>query len=137
MSLTSFGFSQVARDFAALLLLIQGTQGVPMHIQVHYIGLKSSPWMDQFISRKVSKLYRFLSPSASVHVNLKLEGWNYITVLTVHNLNNDFAFTSSGVNLYESFSTAIDMALRALGDHRKRVREKIHRRYSVWGELAA
>ena len=109
-----------------------------MHIQVHYQGLERSPSMEQFVVRKASKLGRFLSRSASVHVNLKLEGRNFITTLTVHNLNNDYAFSSAGVNLYESFSIAIDMASRALGDHRKKVRQKIHRRYSVSGdELAA
>ena len=102
-----------------------------MQIQVHYQGLENSPWMDQFITKRVSKLDRYLSPSASVQVHLKMDNRNYVTSLSVRNMNHDFAFTSDGENLYESFSLAVDKATRALVEHKKQIKDKIHRKYDM------
>jgi ribosomal subunit interface protein len=102
-----------------------------MQVQVHYQGLDSSPWMDQFITRKVSKLSRYLSPSASLHVNLRFENRVYTTSLAIHNLYHDFAFSADGENLYESFSSATDKATRSLTEQKRRVKDKIHRKFSA------
>lgn len=100
-----------------------------MQVQVHYQGLDSSPWMEQFISKRVSKLERYVNNSATVLVNLKFENRTYVTSLAIHNLNHDYAFTSQGENLYESFSLAIDKATRALAEHKRMIKDKINRRY--------
>src|SRR6476620_8235698 len=102
-----------------------------MQVQVHYQGLESSPWMEQFITRKVSKLNRYVSPSASLQVHLKFENKKYITSLVVHNLNHEYAFTSEGENLYESFSTATDKASRSLSEHKRKIRDKMKHRTSI------
>ncbi len=100
-----------------------------MQVQVHYQGLDNSPWMEQFISKRVSKLERYVNNSATVMVNLKFENRTYVTSLAIHNLNHDYAFTSEGENLYESFSSAIDKATRSLAEHKRMIKDKINRRY--------
>ncbi len=107
-----------------------------MHVQVHYQGLDHSQWVDQFITRKVEKIERFLSPSASVLVHLKLENRIYSTTISVHNLNHDYAFSCDGDNLYESFARATDKATRALVEHKRRVKDRISRRSSLLNEVA-
>lgn len=100
-----------------------------MQVQIHYQGLDNSPWMDQFITRKVSKLNRYLNSAASLQVHLKFVNRKYVTSLAIHNLNHDYAFTADGENLYESFSLATDKATRALGEHKRMIKDKINRKY--------
>lgn len=100
-----------------------------MQIQVHYQGLEPSPWLDQFITRRVAKLDRYLSPSASIQVHLCLENGEYKSTLAIHHPNHEYSFTSDGINLYESFSSAIDQASRSLGEEKRKVKDKISRRF--------
>ena len=101
-----------------------------MQVQVHYQGLEHTPWMDQFITRRVAKLERYLNTSANVQVNVKFVNRQYVTSLAIHNPYHDYAFTSEGLNLYESFSTAIDKAARTLGEQKKKIKARIHRKFS-------
>ncbi|HXH76852.1 MAG TPA: HPF/RaiA family ribosome-associated protein [Bacteriovoracaceae bacterium] len=108
-----------------------------MQVQVHYQGLEPSPWLDQFIGRKVAKLDRYLTSAASIQVNLRFENREYVTGLAIHNSHHDYAFTSNGENLYESFSTAVEKASRSLGEERKKLKDKIHRKFfSIKRDLA-
>ena len=100
-----------------------------MQVQVHYQGLDPSPWLDQFIGHRLEKIERYLGPSASVHINLKYENKTYVTALAIHGFFRDYAFTAEGENLYESFSLAIDKASRSLGEQKRRMKDKIHRRF--------
>ena len=100
-----------------------------MQVQVHYQGLEPSPWLEQFIGRRVSKLDRYLSPAASIQVNLRFENREYVTGLSIHNPNHDYAFTSNGLNLYESFSSAIEKAARVLGEEKRKVKDKINKKF--------
>ncbi|HXH31416.1 MAG TPA: HPF/RaiA family ribosome-associated protein [Bacteriovoracaceae bacterium] len=100
-----------------------------MHVQVHYQGLENSPWMDQFISSRVSKLNRYLGQSDSVQVHLKYCNRQYVTSLAIHNIVRDYAFSSDGVNLYESFSSALEKASRSLGEHKRRLKDRINKNY--------
>ena len=100
-----------------------------MQVQVHYQGLVNTPWMDQFITKRVSKLDRYLSPSSSIHVHLKFVNRQYVTTLAIHNINHDYAFTSDGQNLFESFTLATDKATRALGEHKRKIKDKINRKF--------
>jgi ribosomal subunit interface protein len=100
-----------------------------MQIQVHYQGLDSSEWADDFIKNRVTKLSRYLDQSATIQVNLKLENRKYLSTLVIHNVGNDYAFTSSGDNLYESFALAVDKGGRSLGEHKRMLKDKINRRY--------
>ena len=100
-----------------------------MHVQVHYSNLENSPWMDQFIESRVDKLTKYLSQSATIQVNLRFENRQYVTTLAIHNMNHDYAFTGDGVNLYESFSLAIDKAARALGEQKRRQKDKINKQF--------
>jgi ribosomal subunit interface protein len=102
-----------------------------MQIQIHYQGLDHTPWMDQFISQRVSKLNRYLNSAAKIHVHLKIENRKYITTLSIHNMNHDYAFTSPGENLYESFQVATDKAARTLGEYKRKIKDKIHRKFDV------
>ncbi len=100
-----------------------------MHVQVHYQGLENSPWMDQFINRRVAKLDRYLNNGSSVQVHLKYINRQYVTSLAIHNPLRDYAFTSEGLNLYESFSLAIDKASRALGEQKRKIKDRINKKY--------
>lgn len=102
-----------------------------MQVQVNFQGLDHSPWMDEFITKKVAKLNRFLSPSATVVVHLKFNNDLYSTTLSVHSMNHDYAFTGDGDNLYESFSIAIDRASRVLSEHKRQIKDRISRRSSL------
>jgi ribosomal subunit interface protein len=107
-----------------------------MQVHVHYQGLESSPWMEQFIEKRVDKLERYVNSSATVLVNLKFENRTYVTSLAIHNLNHDYAFSASGENLYESFSVAIDKATRALAEQKRIIKDKINRRYTPLNQIA-
>jgi putative sigma-54 modulation protein len=100
-----------------------------MQVQVHFQGLDSTPWMNQFITSRVAKLERYLNPSARIHVHLKFSNRKYITSLSIHNINHDYAYTSDGQNLFESFTLATDKATRALGEHKRMIKDKINRKY--------
>lgn len=100
-----------------------------MHVQVHYQGLDNTPWMDQFITRRVSKLNRFLGEASAVQVNIKLFKGQYITSLAIHNPYHDYAFTSKGSNMYESFAGAVEKASRALSEHKRKIKDRINKRY--------
>lgn len=108
-----------------------------MQVQVHYQGLESSPWMEQFIAKRVAKIERYVNPSATVLVNLKFEKNRYVTSLAIHNMNHDYAFSSNGENLYESFSIAIDKATRSLGEQKRMIKDKINRRYTPLNQAIA
>ncbi len=100
-----------------------------MQIQVHYQGLESSPWMDEFISSRVQKLSRYLSPAAHIQVHLKMLNNQYVTSLAVHNFKHDYAYTAQGVNAYESFTAAITKAARTLSEEKRKVKDRIHRKF--------
>lgn len=100
-----------------------------MHVQVHYQNLENSPWMDQFIESRVNKLNKYLSQSANIQVNLRFERNRYVTSLAIHNPNHDYAFSSDGINLFESFSLAVDKATRALGEHKRKMKDKINKQF--------
>lgn len=101
-----------------------------MQISVHYQGLEHTPWMDDFITNRVMKLDRYLTPAATVQIHIKMEGQNYVTTLAIHNMNHDYAFTGQGVNLFESFQLATDKAARNLGEHKRMIKDRIHRKAS-------
>lgn len=107
-----------------------------MQVQVHYQGLEASPWLDQFITRRISKLERFLGQASSIQIHLKFENKQYSTSLAIHGLLKDYAFSANGENLYESFSLAVDKASRSLGEQKKRLKDKIHRKLFTFNRFA-
>lgn len=99
-----------------------------MQIQVHYSGVESTPWMDEFITNRVSKLNRYLNPAASIQIHVKTQNQLYVTTLAIHNMNHDYAFTAQGDNLYESFQLATDKASRVLSEQKRILKDRIHRK---------
>jgi ribosomal subunit interface protein len=85
-----------------------------------------SPWLNQLIERKVEKLQRYISPTAKVSIYLKNEDKTYISTIDVLNMKHHHAFTASGLNLYEAFSFALDKATRALSEHKRKLKNRIH-----------
>jgi ribosomal subunit interface protein len=100
-----------------------------MQVKVHYQNLENSLWMDQFIESRVNRLNKYLAQSASVQVNLKYVNKHYVTSLAIHNPHHDYAFSTEGVNLYESFSLAVEKASRALGEQKRRMKDKINKKF--------
>ena len=100
-----------------------------MQFQVHYSNLDHSGWMDQFIEKRVEKLKRYLSSSATVQVHLKYERDVFITGLILHSTHHDYVFSAEGANLFESFTDALDKAVRVLKEDKKKIRERVNKRY--------
>ncbi len=100
-----------------------------MQVQVHYQGLESSPWLDQFITRRVEKLERFLSPHSDVVIHLRLEGVLYHTTLEVQNTKRRLAYTTNAETLYEAFSETVDKAQRDLGERKRKLKDRINRNF--------
>lgn len=108
-----------------------------MQIQVHVQGSNHSPWMDEFITKKVGKLSRYMNTAASVQVHIKLENQQCLTTLSIHNSNKDYAFSADGENVYESVASAIDKANRCLSEEKRKIKDKINRRYVPLRNFAA
>jgi ribosomal subunit interface protein len=102
-----------------------------MQVQINYQGLDHTPWMEQFITKRMVRLNRYLNSSASIQVHLKFEhkSKRYLTSLSIHNLNHDYAYTSEGQNLWESFSMAVDKASRSLSEHKRIAKDRINKRF--------
>lgn len=108
-----------------------------MQIQVYFQGLDHTPWMDDFITKRVGKISRYLSPSATVQVNLKAEKQLCHTTISIHNMNHDYAFSSDGENVFESITTAVDKANRTLTETKRQHKDRIGRRSSLLRQYAA
>lgn len=108
-----------------------------MHVQVHYQNLKNTPWVEEFVEKRVSKLDRYLAQSANVQVNVKYRNQSYVTSLVIHNPQHDYAFNAEGANLYEALAQVVDKASRVLGEHKRRIKDKIHRRFFSLKKLEA
>ncbi len=100
-----------------------------MQVQVHYQGMEHTPWTDEFIMKRLGKLDRYLNKASHVQVNVKFANRGYVTTLSIHNPYHDYAFSSDGVNLFESFSTAMDKAMRSLGEQKRRLKDKINKQF--------
>lgn len=107
-----------------------------MQVKVHYQGLESTSWMENFITERVDKLKNYLSPASSIHIHVELAKGVYTTIMTIHN-HHDYSFTARGENLFESVSAAKSMALRTLKENKRMLKDKINRKYFSLRDLAA
>ena len=101
-----------------------------MRVQIFYDNLNSSTWTDDFIENRVKKLEKYLNPSALIHVNLKWDKKVYSTKVVIHHSHTDYAFGAEGENLFESFTMALEKAMRTLRDEKHKLKLKVNRRYS-------
>lgn len=108
---------------------MEGNKGDTMNVKVMYQGLEGSAWIDQFIAMKISKLDRFLANASSVKVSVKYLNDAYVTSLAIHNPHKDYAFTAEGLNVFDSLSGAMDKATRSLGEHKRKIKDKINRKF--------
>lgn len=108
-----------------------------MQIRVHCLGLDRSPWMEEFISKKVEKLEWYLGPSATIQVFMGLERELCKTTIRIHYANHDFAFSATGETVYESISEAIDKARRTLSENKRRLKHRKRERGVDLGGFAA
>lgn len=108
-----------------------------MQVQVHYEGLESSPWLEQFINNRLSKLERYVTKAARVVVNLRLDNRVYTTGLIIHSHGQDYSFTCDGENLYESFAGAFDKGSRVMSEKKRMLKDKINRKYHSLRDFAA
>jgi ribosome-associated translation inhibitor RaiA len=107
-----------------------------MQIKVHYQGLDSTPWMEDFIAEKVEKLKTYLTPASTILANIELAKGVYTTNITIHN-QHDYSFTAQGNNLFESFTAAKNKALRVLKENKRMMKDKINSKYHSLRDLAA
>lgn len=107
-----------------------------MQVHVHYQGFGQSQWMDQLIIKKICKLERYLSSSAQVDVFLNNDEKCFYTTLVVHNKKQHYAFSSEGYNLFESFSKATEKAVKDLSNEKRKLKDRIHRKFISRDEVA-
>jgi ribosomal subunit interface protein len=109
-----------------------------MQIIIKCEGLDHSKWMDQYISRKIARLYRYLTPSAKIQISIQ-EATEVLcrTTITIHNPNHNYVFSCDGENIHESFAGAMEKASRALADKRRRFKNRNFRRISQTREMTA
>lgn len=101
-----------------------------MQVQVHYQGIDSSEWIDQFINRKMEKVKRYLTPAAVIQVHLKFSNNLYSTMIEINSANHkNYAFNADGENLYESFASATDKASRVLNEEKKKLKDRINSKF--------
>lgn len=108
-----------------------------MQIQVRVLGSDLTPWMEDFITKRVGKIKRYLKPAASIQVFLKLEKEQCMTTLSIHNSSKDYAFSAEGENVYESVASAVDKANRILSENKRKFKDKINRRFIPLRRVAA
>lgn len=107
-----------------------------MQVHVHYQGFAHSQWMDQLIVKKVSKLERFLSSHAQIDVFLNSDEKAYSTTLIVHNKKQHYSFSSDGLDLFESFTSASEMATKELSEEKRKLKDRIQRKFSSRDQVA-
>ena len=107
-----------------------------MHIRVHYQGFGESHWMDQLFTRRLSKLERYLGPTAQIDLFLSHDEKCYFSKFVIHHKKQHFVFSSSGYNLYESFSLTCEKAVRELSNHKRKIKEKFLRKLGSRDEVA-
>ena len=84
----------------------------------------------------MSKLRTYLTPASTIHAKIGFLKGVYTTNITIHN-HHDYSFTARGDNLYESFMEAKLMALRALKENKRKIKDRINRKYHSLRDLAA
>ncbi|MFP5385854.1 MAG: HPF/RaiA family ribosome-associated protein [Bacteriovoracia bacterium] len=102
-----------------------------MQVRIQFQGTESSPWMDQLIRKKVCKLNRYLRASSTVLVTLKADGKCFKSTICIQDRRQDFTFSAIGYNLYESFSITLDMAVKSMSDHHKKLKARVHRKFAA------
>lgn len=101
-----------------------------MRTQIHYQAMENTQWVDEFINSRIVKLERFLTPSATIQVHIRVSGHEkYVTSISVHSFRHDHAFTAESDNFYESFTTALNKAIRVLSEEKKKMKDHIHRKF--------
>lgn len=102
-----------------------------MRAQTHYKELEQSPWMDQLIMKKINKLDRYLSPDSLVTINFTESRGLYLATILISNGKNQQEFSGEGLNLYEAFSASLEMAVKTLSEHRRKLKKKVQERFSA------
>lgn len=101
-----------------------------MQTQIHYQGLESTSWTEDFMTSRVQKLERYLGPSASIQVHVKqINNQSYEAAIAVHGFKHDYAFRSTGENLYQAFMLTLDKAVRTLSEEKRKLKDRIHRKF--------
>jgi ribosomal subunit interface protein len=91
-----------------------------MNIQLHFDEIRHSPWLDQFLEKRLERLEKFLRPEDQVKLNLKGQNNVFESHLCIQNVSKAIDFSATGDSLFESFSKVIDQAFRALSENKKK-----------------
>ncbi len=100
-----------------------------MNIRIHCQGMSESPWMKEYISGKLVRLERYLSPQFEIVILFFSPEEENRTEFEIHSFHQQFCFTSKGEDLYEAFTRALDLALRELKLHHQKVMNKVHQKF--------
>lgn len=100
-----------------------------MEYEIHIHGLESSYWMKEFISKKLLKLNRYLTPASRLIVTLFRKGDDFEACIEVIHPVQSFACSSHGDDLYIAFSSALEKMARNLNRAQQIRRGKVHTIY--------
>ncbi len=76
-----------------------------MEMRIQYQGIEGSPWMTEYLKRRLARLERYLSSGAQIHINIISQGDLCFTHLTVSTLSHQYKFENDGCDVYEAFTT--------------------------------
>ncbi len=91
-----------------------------MNIQLHFDEIRHSPWLDQFLEKRLERLEKFLRPEDQVKLILRGQNNIFESHLHIQNVSKEIDFSATGDSLFESFSKVIDQAFRALRENKKK-----------------
>lgn len=100
-----------------------------MQVNLEYQGVESSPWMERFITRKLEKLNRYLTPASTVKVLLIKHQDDCEACIEVTNNTRFYTCSSKGGDIHSAFSDALEKASRELGEQKRRARANIHSKF--------
>jgi ribosome-associated translation inhibitor RaiA len=94
-----------------------------MTVRIQYEGVKQSPWMKEYMERKVSRLERYLSTGSQIIIELISSTGKCITHLKVKTLKHTYDFEKEGPDLFAAFTETLEEAAKVLrSDHMKLLR---------------
>lgn len=91
-----------------------------MNIQLHFDEIRHSPWLDQFLEKRLERLEKFLRPEDRVKLILRGENNIFESRLCIQKVSKEIDFSARGDSLFESFSKVIDQAFRVLSENKKK-----------------
>jgi ribosome-associated translation inhibitor RaiA len=100
-----------------------------MNVEVKWLNLPPSPFIDPFVQKEINRLDRRFPGSRDLGVSLREEGGRYQARVSVRSLGRDWWVTSEGSNVTEGLKRAFDTLERTIGEFKRYTKDKINKRF--------